>query len=37
MDKKHTLKCSNTLTKKVDLVFAESIPAIRYLLFPSIR
>jgi len=37
MDKKATMKCSNTLAKKVDLVFAASIPDIRHMLFPSVR
>ena len=35
--KKGRIVCSQTIDDRIDLVFQSAIPAIRYMLFPSLR
>ena len=35
--KKGKIVCSQTIEDRIDLVFAEAIPSIRFMLFPSMR
>ena len=35
--KKGRIVCSQTIEDRIDLGFGEAIPAIRYMLFPSMR
>tara|TARA_B110000285_G_C14911694_1_gene508262 strand:- start:85 stop:273 length:189 start_codon:yes stop_codon:yes gene_type:complete len=35
--KKGRIVCSQTIEDRIDLVFGEAIPAIRYMLFPSMN